>query len=181
MFVIASGVFCIGTFTLFPLLILQSYSTHSTKPVSVVDHAIRGQRNVDVNKDGVVVPPKKEEPKPTADDPAATAATPKDEEDAPTTRTTKDGRILPIIQVKDLETDEQIDRNTIGRGVAAAPSLSQYLDDAERAHIECDINVDSLAYWNIGETQPKVNPFHSEGYITFAPDRGGWNNVRLLS
>lgn len=93
---------------------------------------------------------------------------------------TKDGRTLPILAVSELQTDEGIDRSKIGRGVSAVKTPSRYLSNAERAHIECDINVDSLAYWNIGETQPETNPFQSEGYITFAPDRGGWNNVSRL-
>jgi hypothetical protein len=69
----------------------------------------------------------------------------------------------------------------LGRGVAAVTNPSPWLQPARRGHVEgCDINVDSLAYWNIGETPPVDNPFHSEGYISFAPDRGGWNNVRFV-
>jgi hypothetical protein len=59
------------------------------------------------------------------------------------------------------------------------------LEGASRAHIDCDINVDSLAYWN--DPQGKrdedfESPFKSQGkekYITFTTDRGGWNNVRM--
>jgi hypothetical protein len=110
-------------------------------------------------------------------DTAATAAT---------TRTTKDGRILPVIALSDLQhmadaTSATIDRSKIGRGVSAATKPSPLLADAQRAHVECDINVDALAYWNVGEKQPdSPNPFKSEGYITFAPDNGGWNNVRQI-
>jgi hypothetical protein len=54
-----------------------------------------------------------------------------------------------------------------------------------RAHIDCDVNVDSLAYWN--DPQGKrdmrfLSPFAVKGatkYISFSPDRGGWNNVRM--
>jgi hypothetical protein len=37
----------------------------------------------------------------------------------------------------------------VARGVAGRPANeTPALDGASRAHIECDINVDSLAYWN---------------------------------
>jgi hypothetical protein len=245
LWVIASGVFCLGAFTLFPILVLESASTAhnnnkdnaSSTPVVVnknnnrisVDHAVRsaaGGRTTNsrmlipqnqqlqqqqqskpdtrtVNADGVVVvvdggisDAAAKKVVGAADtsssssraaariEPPLPLAAGKDSSSSSSitkTRTTKDGRILPVITVGDLETDEnKIDRSVIGRGVAAVSTttlLSPLLAPAQRAHIDCDINVDSLAYWNIGELQPKVNPFHSEGYISFAPDRGGWNNV----
>lgn len=37
----------------------------------------------------------------------------------------------------------------VARGVAGRPAdETPALNGASRAHIECDINVDSLAYWN---------------------------------
>ena len=77
----------------------------------------------------------------------------------------------------------------VARGLAGRPlELTPALVGARRAHIECDLPVDSLAYWNdpIGERdlnyetpyKPKLEPGRVQ-YITFTPDRGGWNNVRM--
>ena len=53
------------------------------------------------------------------------------------------------IGVKDLQPDvgfqeKPVARLLAGRELAQTPALV----GASRAHIECDINVDSLAYWN---------------------------------
>lgn len=65
---------------------------------------------------------------------------------------------------------------------------------AQRGHIQCDVDVDRLAYWNDPQGLQDVNfvsPFvkHPEEkslaggdktkYVTFVPDRGGWNNIRM--
>jgi len=103
-------------------------------------------------------------------------------------RTTKDGRILPALTVDDLDTtlDAHAQDMPVARGVAGAPlTETPALQGAARAHIDCDVNVDTLAYWNdpIGtRDQNFVSPFdaHADNkYISFAPDRGGWNNVRM--
>lgn len=85
----------------------------------------------------------------------------------------------------------------------ATPSLV----GASRGSIECDINVDSMAYWNDPQGEKDMNfkspfiakvrldaclvqaikctnslfQFHQgeEKYISFSVDRGGWNNVRM--
>ena len=76
----------------------------------------------------------------------------------------------------------------LGRGSLALPfSKTPSLAGASRAHIECDVNVDGLAYWNQPQGKKDVNfdpPFEGKKtdktkYISFVPDRGGWNNIRM--
>ena len=53
------------------------------------------------------------------------------------------------IGLLDLTTDERFQQKGVNRGVAGRPSVeTPALVGASRAHIECDVNVDSLAYWN---------------------------------
>ena len=116
------------------------------------------------------------------------------------TRTTKDGRSILKVSLSDLQnafrSDEEsfrykpISRGVSGRPIEETPSLIS----AKRSHIQCDINVDSLAYWNDNPTD-HVSRFHvnghddqtrdvsvpslEESYISFSPDGGGWNNIRM--
>jgi hypothetical protein len=96
--------------------------------------------------------------------------------------------------------------SSVARGVAGLAGLDQTpaVVGARRAHVDnCPMNVDSLTYWNdpvgtrdqafrtpfassssTASTKKKDNDKSSNSrqrkYITFAPDRGGWNNVRVL-
>jgi hypothetical protein len=77
-------------------------------------------------------------------------------------------------------TSQPLSRGVAGRPISQTPALQ----GAKRASIACDINVDSLAYWNDPQgdrDQQFTSPFKApeERYITFSPDRGGWNNVRM--
>lgn len=77
----------------------------------------------------------------------------------------------------------------IGRGVnALPPSKTPALEGAERGTVQCDVNVNSLAYWNSPQgTRDRQfqSPFvgkkadEKPRYLTFEPDRGGWNNLRM--
>lgn len=85
-----------------------------------------------------------------------------------------------------LKQDTEFRAKPMARGVSGRPiSETPALVGGSRAHVECDINVDSLAYWNDPQGQRDVDfksPFAVEGgekYITFGIDRGGWNNVRM--
>jgi hypothetical protein len=56
---------------------------------------------------------------------------------------------LSNIALPDFLTDEGFTDKPVNRGVAGRPmSETPALEGASRAHIECDVNVDSLAYWN---------------------------------
>eukprot|EP00574_Skeletonema_japonicum_P000644 CAMPEP_0201741772 /NCGR_PEP_ID=MMETSP0593-20130828/46982_1 /ASSEMBLY_ACC=CAM_ASM_000672 /TAXON_ID=267983 /ORGANISM="Skeletonema japonicum, Strain CCMP2506" /LENGTH=594 /DNA_ID=CAMNT_0048236111 /DNA_START=117 /DNA_END=1902 /DNA_ORIENTATION=+ len=77
----------------------------------------------------------------------------------------------------------------LARGVAGLPmSQTPALIGAKHGSIQCDNeNYDDLAYWNDPQGERDVDfvsPFASSDtsetrYITFEPDRGGWNNIRM--
>uniref|UniRef100_A0A7S2HX61 O-fucosyltransferase family protein n=1 Tax=Helicotheca tamesis TaxID=374047 RepID=A0A7S2HX61_9STRA len=84
----------------------------------------------------------------------------------------------------------------LARGAVAALPLSQTpaLEGAQRATIHCennngdnDFDASFLAYWNEPQGTRDLefkSPFVSkedteEKYISFEPDRGGWNNIRM--
>lgn len=93
----------------------------------------------------------------------------------------------PKITKKDLEPDEGFAEKAVARGVAGLPiDKTPAVKDAKRGSIQCDINVDSLAYWNDPQGSHDIDhfksPFAADGkdkYITYSSDRGGWNNVRM--
>ncbi|KAL7443230.1 hypothetical protein ACHAXM_008859 [Skeletonema potamos] len=77
----------------------------------------------------------------------------------------------------------------LARGVSGLPmSQTPALIGAKHGSIQCDNdNYDDLAYWNdpqgdldVGFVSPFAPSDTSEKrYITFEPDRGGWNNIRM--
>lgn len=79
-------------------------------------------------------------------------------------------------------------KKPLGRGSLALPMAeTPALEGASRAHIECDVNVDELAYWNQPQGKRDIDfapPFEGKKtdktkYISFVPDKGGWNNIRM--
>ncbi len=111
---------------------------------------------------------------------------PKQQQSIPSMKTTKDGRHIFDLTIDDLIPDApQWDQKPVARGVAGRPlSQTPHVTTARRAHLECvggDLAMDSLAYWNVGGEILK-SPFATtkpHQYVTFSPDRGGWNNVRM--
>ncbi len=96
-------------------------------------------------------------------------------------------KLPPAIQTSEMETDEMFKDKPVNRALAGRPEdLTPGLIGASRGTIKCDVNVDSLAYWNDPQgfrDIAYVSPFRQKGikekYITFSTDRGGWNNVRM--
>jgi len=93
-------------------------------------------------------------------------------------------------------------RSPLARGVSGLPlSQTPALVGGKRGHIECDVDVDFLAYWNDPQgtrDREYVSPFAAEKggetkYLTFQPDSGKysmplldvrlspllWNNIPL--
>ena len=56
---------------------------------------------------------------------------------------------MPDIALSDLTQDDGFKSKPVARQLSGRPlSQTPAVKEAERAHIECDVNVDSLAYWN---------------------------------
>ena len=95
-------------------------------------------------------------------------------------------RKVPKLSLTVLDQDMDWTKKPVARGVSGRPlAQTPALVGAARAHVQCDVNVDSLAYWNDPQghrDRDFKSPFAVEGgekYITFGIDRGGWNNVRM--
>ena len=74
----------------------------------------------------------------------------------------------------------------LARGVSGLPfDQTPALVGAKRGHIECpEENVDDLAYWNNpqGIRDQEFATYFKDPpgrYLTFEPDPGGWNNIRM--
>ena len=78
----------------------------------------------------------------------------------------------------------------LARGVAGLPmSETPALEGAKWGHVECDVDVDDYIYWNDPQGKRDQNfqsPFAEQSdlrqkrrYLTFEPDPGGWNNIRM--
>eukprot|EP00339_Tiarina_fusa_P022149 CAMPEP_0116997394 /NCGR_PEP_ID=MMETSP0472-20121206/846_1 /TAXON_ID=693140 ORGANISM="Tiarina fusus, Strain LIS" /NCGR_SAMPLE_ID=MMETSP0472 /ASSEMBLY_ACC=CAM_ASM_000603 /LENGTH=637 /DNA_ID=CAMNT_0004696263 /DNA_START=60 /DNA_END=1973 /DNA_ORIENTATION=+ len=74
---------------------------------------------------------------------------------------------------------------SLARGVSGLPmSQTPALEGAKSGHIECDVDIDDIVYWNDPQgtrDQEFTSPFATppEYYLTFEPDPGGWNNIRM--
>ena len=194
-----TGLFCLATITILPILMLEYSTILGSDPQSsaashhgvhvLMDAAMNMRARADLLRPGKAVSsaaqnqqvPKIEIPKLEKKKDAET------QKDKPLSLTEKQEK--PHYTLVDLPQDP-IDWQSkpLARGLAGRPmEETPALIGAQRAHVECDIPVDSLAYWNnpIGDRdenyvppfKPKLSPGKIQ-YITFTPDRGGWNNIR---
>ena len=76
----------------------------------------------------------------------------------------------------------------LSRGVSGLPmSKTPALIGAQHGTIQCkEHNMDQLAYWNnpqgdldVSFRSPFAGDSNEKRYVSFEPDRGGWNNIRM--
>ena len=89
------------------------------------------------------------------------------------------------------EFPKRVNTNTkLARGYSGLPmDKTPALVGAKRGTIECDADVNTMAYWNSPQgtrDEEFTSPFKvtttepgKRKYITFEPDRGGFNNIRM--
>jgi hypothetical protein len=193
--ILAAGIFCLGSMSLLPILLLESLDdgtgvgaasgAGSSPHVSVqslldIAQGLRRQKGATAATPGATTSK------------SGTVTTPGANSDSSGTPN------KPISSLHDLEPDMNYQHKPVARGVAGRPrdQTPAVLGAASRAHVECpELSVDSLAYWNdpVGDldvgfqspfrvdnrpTQP--DNANNEHYISFSPDRGGWNNVSTI-
>jgi hypothetical protein len=192
--ILAAGIFCLGSMSLLPILLLESLDDgtgvgaasgvggiHSTSHVSVqslldIAQSLRRQKGATAATHG-----------------ATTSIA-----GGSSTDTKDENKSKPVSSLHDLYPDMHYQQKPVARGVSGRPreQTPAVSGAASRAHVECpELSVDSLAYWNdpvgdsdVGFQSPfrvdnrPLNPddgaANNEHYISFSPDRGGWNNVR---
>ena len=94
-----------------------------------------------------------------------------------------------VSSINRINNDEHL---PLARGVSGLPlSKTPALIGAQHGSIECPtpdgvMHVDELAYWNDPQGERDVSfisPFNPQSkekrYVSFEPDRGGWNNIRM--
>jgi hypothetical protein len=178
--------FCLATVTLLPIYLLESsvflqdaagssttashHGVHRLMDVAQ-DLRHRADRLIQHEQQGVSVVVEKKSP--TEEDTDTISVVAKE-----------DGKVHHALS--DLPRDATNWRaKAVARGVAGLPiEQTPAVREAKRASIQCDLPVDSLAYWNDPTGERDVHyesPYQQHTtktqYITFTPDNGGWNNV----
>jgi hypothetical protein len=212
-----AAVFCLGSFSLFPILVLESVtvrkqrggdaaSDHLSPGNLVANHAVQRVREQHARKQraDVIMAKVNEEDEAGHGQQAGVAllkhAVVEDriavqvKEDevghgqqavAPPLKHAVEVAVpvkkVPLYKLEDLKSDSEFRNMQVARGVAGRPEgITPAVVGAKRAHIECEINVDSLAYWNNPQgtrDDEFVSPFRVSDpdryYMTFNPDKGG--------
>jgi GDP-fucose protein O-fucosyltransferase len=106
----------------------------------------------------------------------------------------EEGEALPVpIEAGQAENEADAEPSSpLVRGVNKYPlSKTPALLGAQRGHVNCDVPIDQdkIVYWSSPQGDrdqafkspfaPPVTEPKKEYYITFQPDRGGWNNIRM--
>lgn len=197
-----AGLFCLAMVSLLPIFLLESSSTglgsaggHHVSTSHGVHRLIEVANNIRSNAKHFTPhlrrPSSEQQEQPNVVVVDNASVEEKDEADAaPKVPSVAERQIKPHYTIDDLpveRTDWQA--KPVARGLAGRPlDQTPAVQGAKRAHIRCDVPVDSLAYWNDPRGTRDVEyetPFRHAlepgqvQYITFTPDRGGWNNIRM--
>jgi hypothetical protein len=184
-----AAVFCLGSFSLFPILVLESVtvrknkggdaSAHLSPGNLVASHAVKRVREQHAQKQraDVIMAKVKEDEAGHGQQAAAPPLKHAVLED----KIAVSAKKVPVYKLEDLKSDSEFRDKPVARGVSGRPEgITPGVKGAKRAHIECEINVDSLAYWNNPQgtrDDEFVSPFRVSDpdryYITFDPDKGG--------
>jgi hypothetical protein len=207
--ILAAGIFCLGSLSLLPILLLESLDDgtgvgagmhsglQSSQHVSVgsllnIAQGLRKEKGASgaetvTGGTGRKVPI----PPPVSD--SAGGASKSATGSSSSTEEVSENKPKPINSLHELEPDMKFQSKPVARGVAGRPLdavQTRGVTGAVRAHVDCpELSVDSLAYWNdpVGDWDVAyTSPYRvdnsdpkTEHYISFSPDRGGWNNVRM--
>jgi hypothetical protein len=205
--ILAAGIFCLGSMSLLPILLLESLDAGngsgnggmSSSHVSVqslldIAQGLRRQKGATAATPGATTSTSGTVTAPVAKSGgtitrSTTEAEAEDSENSNSKLPNK-----PVSSLHELEPDMHYQKKPVARGVAGRPreETPSVLGAASRAHITCpELSVDSLAYWNdpvgvldVGfqspykvDNRPTPEKPNNEHYMSFSPDRGGWNNV----
>jgi hypothetical protein len=182
-----AGLFCLATVTLLPIYLLESSVFLQDATGSSTTSSHHGvHRLMDVaqdlrhSADRLIQHPQQGLP-------VAEKKSPKEGTVTASVVAKADGKVH--YELADLPLDAtNWQAKAVARGVAGVPlDQTPAVHEAKRASIQCDLPVDSLAYWNVPTGERDVHyesPYQQLAtktqYITFTPDNGGWNNVSPL-
>jgi hypothetical protein len=195
--ILAAGIFCLGSMSLLPILLLESLDDGTgVGAASGVGMHSSSSPHVSVQSLLDIAQGLRRQKGATAATPGATTSiggTVTTTGSSTDTEDEDENKPKPVSSLHDLEPDMHYQHKPVARGVAGRPreQTPAVLGAASRAHVECpELSVDSLAYWNdpVGDSDLGFqSPFrvdnlapdeaNNEHYISFSPDRGGWNNV----
>ena len=100
-------------------------------------------------------------------------------------RIIRDATEMPEEVEEQGDTSKSESKQHLARGVSGLPmAQTPALLGASPGHVDCDVDVDDIVYWNDPQgtrDQEFKSPFATppNHYLTFQPDRGGWNNIRM--
>ena len=186
--ILAAGLFCLGSFSLLPILLLESLDDRTGVGAGMHSSHVSVHSLLDIaHRLGTNQEQPQQQQHTAATSAAVSPATPATTPSSTTASSETAATVIkkrPIPSLHELEPDIGFEKKPVARGVAGLPlEQTPAMQGAVRAHIDCpELSVDSLAYWNnpLGNRDEGFqSPFRvpdevaAERYISFSPDRGG--------